>query len=225
MLRRQSQWQISSLLAPIRRLRSTLRMALGAPGITFGWVRTGTRTLPLAHRTCWREPGSVRRWFVLQRRMQSADPVRRIAMSVAWLTAVVPLAACSTPSWLCYLPSGVNRLTIVTQPDTNMDRAIAVDLVFVTQDPPAQEIGKLSARDYFMRRAQLLRDYPAAVNVRSWELAPEQLVLKADADPPCNLVQTYLFAGYATDGDHRATLSGASSVEVTLGADDLAVKQ
>jgi hypothetical protein len=158
--------------------------------------------------------------------MQSADPVWRTAMSVAYLSAAaVSLAACSTPSWLCYFPSGVNSLTILTQPETNMDRAIAVDLVFVTQDPPAQEIGKLSARDYFIRRTQLLRDYPAALNVRSWELAPEQVVLKADVDPPCNLVQTYLFAGYATEGDHRAALGRASSAEITLGADDLAVKQ
>jgi hypothetical protein len=116
-------------------------------------------------------------------------------------------------------------MTLVTAPDTNGDRAIAVDLVFITQDLPAQEIGKLKARDYFSRRAQLLRDFPGAVQVRSWELAPGQLVEKADTGPPCNLVQTYLFADYATQGDHRATVGNVSSVLVTLGADDLAVTQ
>lgn len=157
--------------------------------------------------------------------MQDTDAVRDVVTSVVCPLMVCLLAGCSTPSWLCYFPGGVKHLTLVTQPDTNTDRAIAVDLVFITQDLPAEEIGKLSARDYFIRRTQLLRDYPGAMIVRSWELAPEQLVLKADADPPCNLVQTYLFADYGTQGDHRATLDGAKAVEVTLGPDDLTVKQ
>jgi hypothetical protein len=157
--------------------------------------------------------------------MPHADQMRGLAISVVWLSAAIPMAACSTPAWLCYFPDGVNRVTLVTEPDTNMDRAIAVDLVFITQDLPAQEIGKLSARDYFSRRAQLLRDYPETVKPRSWELTPGQLVEKADADPPCNLVQTYVFADYASQGDHRATLSNKSPVQVMLGVDDLMVKQ
>jgi type VI secretion system protein len=157
--------------------------------------------------------------------MRDAERVRRFAMPVALLTAVIQLAACSTPSWLCWFPGGVKTLTLVTQPDTNGNRAIAIDLVFVTQDLPAQEIGKLNARDYFSRRAQLLRDFPGAVQLRSWELAPGQLVEKADTSPPCNLVQTYLFADYATQGDHRATVGNVSSVLVTLGPDDLMVTQ
>jgi len=157
--------------------------------------------------------------------MRDIDHVRRFAMPVACLTAMIQLAGCSTPSWLCWFPGGVKTMTLVTAPDTNGDRAIAVDLVFITQDLPAQEIGKLKARDYFSRRAQLLRDFPGAVQVRSWELAPGQLVEKADTGPPCNLVQTYLFADYATQGDHRATVGNVSSVLVTLGADDLAVTQ
>ncbi|HEY2538717.1 MAG TPA: hypothetical protein VGI28_04355 [Stellaceae bacterium] len=116
-------------------------------------------------------------------------------------------------------------MTLVTGPDTNRDRAIAVDLVFVTQDLPAQEIGKLSARDYFSRQAQLLRDFPQTVQVRSWELAPGQLVRDVNANPPCNLAQTYIFADFASQGDHRATLTDGGAVQVTLGADDLMVMQ
>lgn len=151
--------------------------------------------------------------------------MRRFAMSVVCLTTAIPMVACSTPSRHCYDSNGVSKVTLVTEPDTNRDRAIAIDLVFVAQELPAQEIGKLSARDYFSRRAQLLRDYPEAVTLRSWELAPGQLVEEADADPPCNLVKTYIFADYASPGDHRATLSNARSVQVTLGVDDLMVEQ
>ena len=157
--------------------------------------------------------------------MRGAERVRRFAIPVAWLPAVIQLAACSTPSWLCWFPGGVKTITLVTGPDTNGGQAIAVDLVFVTQDLPAREIAKLNARDYFVRRTQLLRDFPEAVQVRSWELAPGQLVKQADTDPPCNLVSTFIFAGYAAQGDHRAAVGNVSSLLVTLGATDLMVTQ
>jgi type VI secretion system protein len=157
--------------------------------------------------------------------MRGADHVLRFAILVAWLTAVIELAACSTPSYLCWFPSGVKTITLVTQPDTNADRAIAVDLVFVTDDLPAKEISRLSASDYFARRAQLLMDFPEAVQIRSWELAPGQLVKQADTNPPCNLVGTYIFAGYATQGDHRAAVGKVSSLLVRLGAKELTVTQ
>jgi type VI secretion system protein len=144
-------------------------------------------------------------------------------MLLALLAVVIPLAACSTPSWLCYFPGGVKKVTLVTAPDTNRDRAIAVDLVYVTGTLAAQQIGKLSAREFFSRRTQLLRDYPDTVMIRSWEVAPGQLVKNAATKPPCNLVATYLFADYATPGDHRATLGGVHAVQVTLGAADLSI--
>jgi type VI secretion system protein len=157
--------------------------------------------------------------------MRGVDHVRRFAILVAWLTAVIELAACSTPSYLCWFPSGVRTITLVTGPDTNADRAIAVDLVFVTDDLPAKEISKLSASDYFARRTQLLMDFPEAVQIRSWELAPGQLVKQADTNPPCNLVGTYVFAGYAAQGDHRAAVGKVSSVLVRLGPKDFTVTQ
>jgi hypothetical protein len=157
--------------------------------------------------------------------MRDSEHVRRFAVRVAWVAAMIQLAACSTPSWLCWFPGGVKKVTLVTAPDTNGDRAIAVDLVFVTQDLPAQEIGKLTARDYFSRRAQLLLDFPQTVQTRSWELAPGQLVQMANANPPCNLVQTFVFADFASQGDHRATVINGGALQVTLGADDLMVKQ
>lgn len=146
-------------------------------------------------------------------------------MSLAWLTAVIQLAACSTPSWLCWFPGGVKTITLVTGPDTNGGQAIAVDLVFVTQDLPAKEIAKLNARDYYARRSQLLLDFPEAVQIRSWELAPGQLVKQADTHPPCNLAGSFIFAGYAAEGDHRAAVGNVSTLLVTLGANDLMMTQ
>ena len=157
--------------------------------------------------------------------MRGAEHVSRLATLLAWLAAAMPLAGCATPSWLCWFPGGVKTITLVTGPDTNGGQAIAVDLVFVTQDLPAKEIAKLNARDYYARRPQLLLDFPEAVQIRSWELAPGQLVKQADTHPPCNLVGTFIFAGYPAQGDHRAAVGNVSSILVTLGANDLMVTQ
>ena len=173
----------------------------------------------------WNKPVSALPLSAVRPQVREARRAGRAAVLVAVLGAAISLTACATPSWLCYFPDGVKKVTIITSPDTNADRAIAVDLVFVTQDLSAQEIGKLSAHQYFVRRRQLLLDFPQTMQIRSWELAPGQLVKNAETSPPCNLVQTYVFAGYGSEGDHRATLSGASSVVLTLGPDDFTIKQ
>lgn len=173
----------------------------------------------------WSKPVSALPLSAVRPQVQGVERAYRAAVLVAVLGAAISLTACATPSWLCYFPDGVKKVTIITSPDTNADRAIAVDLVFVTQDLSAQEIGKLSAHQYFVRRRQLLLDFPQTMQIRSWELAPGQLVKNAETSPPCNLVQTYVFAGYGGEGDHRATLSGASSVVLTLGPDDFTIQQ
>jgi type VI secretion system protein len=157
--------------------------------------------------------------------MRGAEGGARLAILLAWLATMLPLGGCATPSWLCWFPSGVSKVTLVTTPETNGGQAIAVDLVFVTQQLATQQIGALNARDYFIRRAQILRDFPQTVMVRSWELAPGQLVQNAAANPPCNLVHTFVFADFASKGDHRATIAGGGPVQITLGPDDLSVKQ
>lgn len=157
--------------------------------------------------------------------MRGAEIVARPAILLAWLAAALPLGGCAVPSWLCWFPGGVKSVTLVTAPNTNGNQAIAVDLVFVTQDLAARQIGTLSARDYFIRRPQILRDFPQTVGVRSWELAPGQLVQNAAVNPPCNLVQTFAFADFASKGEHRATIGGGGSVEITLGPDELRVRQ
>lgn len=157
--------------------------------------------------------------------MRGVERVVRLAILPAWFAAALSLGGCAVPSWLCWFPGGVKSVTLVTTPDTNGNQAIAVDLVFVTQDLAARQIGTLSARDYFMRRPQILRDFPQTVGVRSWELAPGQLVQNAAVNPPCNLAQTFVFADFASKGDHRATIAGGGSVEITLGRDELSVRQ
>jgi type VI secretion system protein len=143
--------------------------------------------------------------------------------AVGLLSAAPLLAACSTPSWLCLAPPGPSTVTLVAAPNANNNAAIAVDLVLISDDLAAQQIAPLSAQDYFARRAQLMRDYGAGLQVRSWELAPGQIARDMPARPVCNRVKTLLFARYAAPGDHRQVLGTSNAIVVSLNADDFTV--
>jgi type VI secretion system protein len=134
---------------------------------------------------------------------------------------LLALAGCSVvPSWLGGGRS-ISRMSIVSETDANLNGATAVDLVMTTSDDASAALLKLSARDWFRRRTQLLRDYPEDIKVASWELAPGQALQEADVDSPGGLKDAIVFASYATPGDHRLRLGDDSRVRLTLGDTDL----
>ncbi len=141
------------------------------------------------------------------------------------LMALLPtvLAGCATPGFLCTLPPGPSRITLIAEPDANADTAVAVDLLMISDTLAAEQIAPLSAADYFARRTQLMRDWGAGIVLRSWEVAPGQVLRDAPTRPSCNRVKTLLFARYQTPGDHRQALDGADAVVVALGAQDFTV--
>jgi type VI secretion system protein len=143
--------------------------------------------------------------------------VRRAAALL--LTAM--LGGCSiVPSWLGGGRS-ISRMSIVSETDANLDGATAVDLVMSTSDEATAAVLKLSARDWFQRKAQLLRDYPDDLRVATWELAPGQAVDQAPVDSPGGLKDAIVFALYSTPGDHRLRLPDESRVRLILGPTDL----
>ena len=141
----------------------------------------------------------------------------------AFLLLATLLGGCSTPAWLCWLPPGPSRITIEVEDDANQDRALALDLVFITDVQAAAAVKDLTARDWFLRRTQLQRDWRDALTIRSWEVTPGQRVSAARVSPPCNLSRVLVFADYALPGDHRAQLGTASQVSITLGVRDFTV--
>jgi type VI secretion system protein len=143
---------------------------------------------------------------------------RRPALGAALIA--LTLAGCSTgPSWLG--GRSISRVSIVSEPDANRDAATAVDLVMSTSNDATAAILKLGARDWFQRKAQLLRDYPDELAVVTWELAPGQAVDDAPIDSPGGLRDAVVFAGYSTPGDHRLRLADDSRVRLRLGESDL----
>jgi type VI secretion system protein len=147
--------------------------------------------------------------------------MKRPCRALAGGLLMLALAGCSVvPSWLGGGKS-ISRMSIVSEADANLDGATAVELVMSTSDDASAALLKLSARDWFLQRTQLLRDYPDDIKVASWELAPGQAVQLAEVDSPGGLKDAIVFASYATPGDHRLRLGDDSRVRLTLGGTDL----
>ena len=124
----------------------------------------------------------------------------------------------------------LERVTIVATEDANAQSATAVDLVFVYDETAVPILQNLTASDWFARRAQIRRDFPEGVGVKSWEIVPksvvsnwevpEEMLENASGD---DAVAGFLFASYFSPGDHRARLESRRALRIELERDDFVI--
>jgi type VI secretion system protein len=105
----------------------------------------------------------------------------------------------------------------------NDNSPIAMDFVVVRDKKLMQEVSKLAAKDWFDRRVQFERDFPAQLAVVSWEWVPGQhagpiSIALANKDK-----FGYIFVNYRNGGDHRAVVDLRSPVVINLGMQDFTV--
>ena len=115
----------------------------------------------------------------------------------------------------------------------NGNNPVALDLVSVTDKDLGKEISKLTAADWFQKRAQYQLDYskPGILHVTSGEWVPGQSVpalqLPAPFPIPLPMITStttvVAFANYFSPGPHRAKLQPNKLTTIQLGEDDLAV--
>jgi type VI secretion system protein len=122
--------------------------------------------------------------------------MRRIAILA--LAALV-LSGCGAARTI-----GLEEVSIKAAPDANGNGAVAVDVVLGTRTGSIEQVAKLPAAEWFRRRTQLLRDNPDGLAVMSWELIPGQSVT---APVRKVALDAYVFALYASPGDHRVRLA------------------
>lgn len=132
---------------------------------------------------------------------------------------------------LCLAGCGSGPPTIVTEQvtirigaDLNDDRPIPVDLVYVADKDLADQLTKLSAHGWFSAKSQYLLDFPKSLAVHHWEPVPHgrRIIDKIEGDLT-DSIAAFLFADYATPGNHRARLDLLPMPVVTLKAADFTV--
>jgi len=150
-------------------------------------------------------------------------PTRRLMLCLPALA----LAGCGMGSLFSGGPSlTIDSVTLVAQPGSNRNRPVAVDLVLVKTEAAIDQIGALSAADWFHRKGQFQRDFPQGMTIIGWEpvpalnLPPRELTSEEKSGAKAG----FIFADYSTPGDHRARLESASAIRVTLRPDDFIVE-
>jgi type VI secretion system protein len=116
-------------------------------------------------------------------------------------------------------------IQVLVSESANQNSPIPVDFVMVGDKKLLQEVAKLSAKDWFDRRMQVMRDFPAKVQVLSWEWVPGSKGGPIGVLVSKSTLGSFIFANYANSGEHRAAVDVNSPVIVSLGPDDFAVQR
>ena len=97
----------------------------------------------------------------------------RMTRRLALLLPILALAGCGLGSLIDSGPRvSIGSVTVVAEPGANRNRPVAVDLVLIKAEGAIDQIGALSASDWFRRKGQFDRDFPQGLTVLSWEPVP-----------------------------------------------------
>ena len=109
--------------------------------------------------------------------------------------------------------------------DANDGNPVAFDLVLVTDEMLLEELGEISASEWFANRNQYRLEYPEETGLRagSWEWMPGQGVAPQSITVKREIVGGVIFANYSTPGEHRAVIDPRRSFTVILGAEGFTV--
>lgn len=154
----------------------------------------------------------------------------------SWLIATAALSGCSTLGSIAKViasssadafggPPSASYLdwkgmTVIAQPDANLNSPVALDLVFVRDFATLEKLSALPAARWFATRQELQKTFPENFTVRSWELVPRQVLQLTEEELGSPRVAGVLiFADYLSPGEHRAQLPNVrGGFMVDLGA-------
>ena len=105
---------------------------------------------------------------------------------------------------------------INVSPAANKNNPVPMDLVLVLDKKIMEAVAKLPAKDWFERRMQIQRDAPGKTEIVSWEWVPGQSAGPIAVHVNKHTKGAFVFAGYLTPGDHRASIDVRQPVVIQL---------
>lgn len=117
----------------------------------------------------------------------------------------------STRSMVGLAPTPVvpdwKNLVISATDNANADSAVAVDLVLVRDNAVIETLQNMPAAKWFASRTDIQRTFPEALTLYPYELVPAQSIrLTPKQITAERALAVFVFANYATPGEHRARL-------------------
>lgn len=142
---------------------------------------------------------------------------RRIRRTLLALLAASWLGACALNPW--HEPQTVftKLLQIRVADNANLNQSIAFDLVIVKNKELLEKLLGLSAQDWFAQREQWKRDHPADLSTWEWELVPGKDAAPFRLGGAGAVAGVLVFAGYTTEGAHRARLDPYEVITIEFG--------
>jgi type VI secretion system protein len=117
------------------------------------------------------------------------------------------------------------EVVIAAGDGSNQNTPTAVDFVFALEETMPEKLAALSATKWFQVRDDMLRTYPAQLSVKSFEVAPGQILrVPGERFGTPNVIAVFVFADYLGPGDHRMKVELLSGgIMLNLGARDFSV--
>lgn len=111
--------------------------------------------------------------------------------------------------------------------NANGGNPVALDLLLVSDKDLLKELQKMSAGDWFEKRAQIMLDHPkdGELSVSRWEWVPGQVVRLDQVRVAPEVKGAVIFANYFNPGEHRAVVDPHRDVRITLGESKIEVSQ
>jgi len=146
------------------------------------------------------------------------------------MAALVLLVGCSIPKTVAkkvartaHVSSGQLSLQVAVSSGVNQNSPVAVDVLLITDKSFLKTAQGLSANDWFLKKAQLQRQFPKGMEIKSWEWVPGQSVAPINFVVPVDAQGAMIFANYASAGPHSATLPMSGKVAIFLDDDDFTI--
>jgi len=114
----------------------------------------------------------------------------------------------------------IGSITIEANDDANNGSPVAVDLVLVYDASLIPQIESQSAKAWFKGKAALTSNAGDSFSVMSWTVPPGDDVPETPIDARPGALAAFVFANYASKGDHRLRIDGSGTLTVTLEASD-----
>lgn len=153
--------------------------------------------------------------------------MNRLCCTVA---ALVLLVGCGIPKTVAkkvarttHVSSGQLSLQVAVSSDVNQNSPVAVDVLLIKDKSFLKTAQGLSANDWFLKKAQLQRQFPKGMDVKSWEWVPGQSVAPISFVVPVDTQGAMIFANYASAGPHSAPLPMSGKVAIFLDDDDFTI--
>ncbi len=143
-----------------------------------------------------------------------------------FLILAFALCSCSKPtSFLGNVGVFLESITIVSEPKMNQDSATPVDVVIIYDPNLLEQILKLSANDYFIKKQQLLKDNAGLMEAISFEVVPGQVIpdTTVTLSHP-NGEGAIIFANYSTPGDHRFKLGRQQTILIRMKPESVSIE-